>query len=305
MQKVKNCPSCGSNKLKTIKKYSYQNFNNDYSQCKNYIERRLFLLDKIFRLDGDKFSSDCTLCCDCDLLFSNPRLDDRDIQNKYKLLNSFNSTTNEYNKAPITHKEERAKRIFNLLKNHIQSSGSILDLGGQFGYNLKYFENYKKYIVDFEEHKYKDDICYLGSDLSNIENNFDVIISNHTVEHLPYFDDFFNNIVKRLTDNGVLYIEVPLGSLYEAYTMKEPLTHFNFFSEKSLANLLLKYNLYPFYIETKYQHITTSGEYCINILATKHKHKTKMNYRDTKYFKYHILYMLKTIIIKIKNKIFK
>jgi SAM-dependent methyltransferase len=303
MRQLDCCPSCASGGIRNIKEYVFLNRFDDYASCKTYLERRLFILDRVLNLNKTPFKNALCYCANCDLLFANPRFDNDEIAKKYQMLNDLNSTEMEYRKTPMRNVDKRAKRIFDLLKdNSTIRSGKILDIGGQFGYNLKYFDGFERNIVDYEEHDYQTPIAYLGSSLGDINAKFDFIISNHTVEHLPYFEDFFQNMERLLSGDGIVYIEVPCGALREAYAIVEPMTHFNFFSELSLSNLLIRYGLYPFYVKTKYQEITSGSGYCINILASKKK-VDKLALMSSKQQKYNIFYLMDAVFNKIVERL--
>lgn len=303
MNQLDYCPSCKSKEIKTVKEYVFLNRHNDYLSCKTYVERRLFVLDRVLSLNKAPFKSATCYCKNCDLLFSNPRFDQDEISKKYQILNDLNATEIEYSQTPMRKVDKRAKRIFTLLtENSADRSGKILDVGGQFGYNLRCFDKFDRYIVDYEKHEYQMPITYLGSSLRDIDTGFNFIISNHTVEHLPFFEDFFQNMERLLSKDGIVYIEVPCGALREAYTIVEPMTHFNFFSELSLSNLLTQYGLHPFYIDTRYQEVTSGSTYCINMLASKRK-VDKIAAKHSKEQKYNLFYLADTLLNKVAEKL--
>ena len=244
----------------------------------NYVDRRLWILFNKMTED-DQYEFTVSHCQDCDLMFLNPRLTHEEILRKYSFLNEINSTNSEYSRNPIKRKDARAKRFYDLI-NEVMSANNIkydnprlLDIGGQYGYNLKYFNEFDRHICDFEEHEYESEIKYMGPDLEKIEGKFEVIFSNHTVEHLSEFQQFFTSATNLLSDDGIFYVEVPLGAFREVYNLKEPITHFNFFSEKSLYNLFKEFGLEVLHLSTKFQWLMIGGEWCLNIIGAKDKSK--------------------------------
>jgi len=81
-------------------------------------------------------------------------------------------------------------------------------------------------------------INYIGKTIFKCTNAFfDVIIISHVLEHIGDPKKLLQEILTRANSNGWVYIEVPLGCVYEWRMLREPITHVNFFSEYSLTYL--------------------------------------------------------------------
>jgi len=70
-----------------------------------------------------------------------------------------------------------------------------------------------------------------------------------------------------LRENGLLYVEVPLGAHTEWNELSEPLTHLNFFSEQSLVECLRLAGLQVIDISTRYVWVTHKKAWCVMALA--------------------------------------
>jgi SAM-dependent methyltransferase len=285
MIKLSNCPLCNSDDISVIKEYTYlKPRSNSYNSCENYTERRLWILFNHVCTAQEQLNFQLSHCQSCDFLFTNPRFEDKEIAKKYQVLVGLSSTEKEYKNKPLHNIDKRAKRIFNLVNRYVSKSSEkieIADVGGQFGHNLKHFmsDTFKKYVVDYEKYDFYPDIEYLQPNWEIISTEFDIIITNHTVEHLSFPTNYLTELVSHLKNSGLLYIEVPLGAFREAYNIHEPITHFNFYSERSLLNQIFELGLTPLHIDTSYQWITDNAEHCLNIIAKKTdlEHKIDLN----------------------------
>jgi hypothetical protein len=77
-------------------------------------------------------------------------------------------------------------------------------------------------------------------------------------------------LADRLTPNGLLYVEVPLGAWLEWDSLREPITHLNFFSEQSLCFAARAAGLTPVALESRWQQVVHPHAMpCINLVATK------------------------------------
>ncbi|MGD9504405.1 MAG: class I SAM-dependent methyltransferase, partial [Syntrophobacteraceae bacterium] len=70
-------------------------------------------------------------------------------------------------------------------------------------------------------------------DMHMESNLYDLVVSYHTIEHIPSPSVIFQKIARILKPSGVVCIEVPIGE--EEYGNQD---HLHFFSEKSLKLLL-------------------------------------------------------------------
>jgi SAM-dependent methyltransferase len=278
MLHVDCCLVCGARDLETAARYAYERPpRRSYEELSDYFERRRWILFEAMLPGESRATFEVSHCDRCDLLFLNPRFTKEEIAAKYAVLNKLNSTRQEYVRNPVRHFEARARRIAELIAPYRRDAGDrILDYGGQFGHNLRYLSG-RKFIVDYEPHIMYSDIEYAGPDLSAIPaESCQVILANHIVEHLSAPLETMQQIASRLVPGGVLYVEVPCGAFREAFHVREPITHFNFFSEQSLVNLCGEVALNPVHLSTDYQWVTTGKEWCINLVCVKDAGKQPM-----------------------------
>lgn len=84
--------------------------------------------------------------------------------------------------------------------------------------------------------------------LTTIGFNYDLIIANHVLEHVERGEEVFGDLCKLLSENGVLYVEMP--SIRCAFKKKnrgnyhfhDDPTHQTFYPLENLANIAIRHN---------------------------------------------------------------
>ncbi|MCD6309309.1 MAG: class I SAM-dependent methyltransferase, partial [Candidatus Eremiobacteraeota bacterium] len=243
------------------------------------IYTRLWILfEKILKTRDDvKFYS--VLCRNCGFIFTNPRYTMEEMKIKYDAINELGSVKYRMKKNPPSNLSSRARRIYDLVKKYFNKSYDtgpmVLDYGGSYGYNLVPFvEKFDCSILDYERWDLPAGIKYLGEDLDDLKNSdkFDVILLLHTLEHVIEPADFLANLCDHLKDDGIIYVEVPLGCFKEWEIISEPLTHVNFFSEESLYNCFEICKLKVIHLDTSFQWVTHGKMWCLNAIGAKNKY---------------------------------
>ena len=298
------CPVCRSEKLINIKEHTFTFPGNDVEKKlldSKYVRLWILCIKILNNKKSIVFHS--TICKSCGFIFTNPRFSKEEMVIKYKTINELGSVKKRLEQNPPFNLDHRAKRIYNLINRyHKRLSGlppKILDYGGASGYNLvPFFDVFDCYIVDYEKWELPDEIRYLGQDLSCLENlmDFDIILLLHTLEHEIEPMQLINELCSHLKDDGLFYVEVPLGCFKEWQFMTEPLTHINFFSEQSLFKCFDLAGLSVVHLSTSYQWVTHGKFWCLNIVGIKSKyvdHKVSKYLTSTQqmnkihyYFKY-------------------
>lgn len=161
----------------------------------------------------------------------------------------------EYLDNEILFKNIFLKRYF-LIKKFVGKKGRVLDIGCTNGIFLDLFKNdgWETWGVEpsdnsqFAQQK-GHRIINNYFELANLANSyFDLVIMNHTLEHVKDANIVVNKIYKILKKNGLLFIDVPnaggLGSklLGKYWPYRLPNEHVYQFTRKSLSILIKKNN---------------------------------------------------------------
>ena len=148
--------------------------------------------------------------------------------------------------------KNRVLRILNFIKKKKIKNINLLDIGsglGVFPYELKR-EGIK--VTSVEKDKYL--INHLKnflfiktvSDLKYLKRNYNFITINKVLEHVPNVNSFLNSVIKKLINNGYLYIEVPDYQASKSSLIDREeffIEHNNIFSEISLLNILFRFSI--------------------------------------------------------------
>lgn len=276
MDFVDSCPCCGESRLVAIRTYDFARPATPLREIgSDPVKERLAIL--FDRMLGGESTARFTLhsCPACGFCFTNPRMSEADIRAKYGAIAELGTTRERYRKKPPTRLDERARRIRKLLLGSGFSPDSgkkILDVGGAWGYCiLPFVGQCRLHLVDYEKWDLDPGIEYLGQSVSDIPEaeRFDCILFLHTLEHVPDPRKAVGDLARRLTDDGFLYIEVPLGVFWEMTRLQEPITHVNFFGEESLFNLARALGLHVTSLSTDFQWVTGSRQWCVNMVVSK------------------------------------
>ena len=199
-------------------------------------------------------------CLDCGFIFVSNITQQKKLDVYYKNNNKY-----LYANRDIVSPELKAfhKDFFDFINHHLVSNHTdknykdiyILDIGCGNGNLLNVFRNnhYKKILgLDpsrecalFAKNNFNIDITTSTIDNYKINRKFDVVIMASVLEHIAGLNKSLNKITRLLSKNGKLVVLVPDLSKF-GKIMKEPfvefsLEHINFFTIRSLSNLLGKY----------------------------------------------------------------
>jgi len=279
------CPVCNSQNYKTLINYKFKNPGNDFKNFSDdYRNSRLWVLFNKILSNNNSANFNITLCNSCGFIFLNPRFSESEFKIKYSFFSETKSEEKRLQKNPMFNLDIRAQRIYKLINKFYSQNSNfkprVLDYGGAGGYILVPFKNkYKCYVVDYNKWKLPNGIEYLGKDLDHLEkeDSFDIIFLLHTLEHIINPKEFLDYLCKYLKNDGLIYVEVPLGCVKEWRVLMEPLTHINFFSEESLFKLFTLCNLNVIHIDTSYQWVAHGKNWNVNIIGTKRKEGNFIN----------------------------
>lgn len=235
MIEVKACPVCGGHELKTMKTYRFERYKRSRS---DYTQSRLNILFDYFNTTGDTAEFIVDYCLYCGFIFTNPRFSHDEIVTKYTAIEQLERKSSAIKKDPPECPGE-ARRIFDLLERYFEcplTGLRVLDYGGANGHNMVPFtpEN-SCFVLDYLRKKMPPGVTHLGRDLDDLKPGeaFDIIVLNHALEHMTEPVQMMKALADRVTENGAIYVGLPLGALVEWRRLREPITHLNYFSEQS------------------------------------------------------------------------
>ena len=154
---------------------------------------------------------------------------------------------------------------FNIIKKFTKSHGRVLDIGASTGTMLDIFkeDRWKTWgvepsksatIAESKGHKMIKDF-FEKSKLP--QNYFDVVILNHTLEHMDYPQEVLKKVYGLLKKGGIVFIDVPnFGSLGSRILEKRwpyllPEEHKHQFTKKSLKGILQKTGYEILHLESR------------------------------------------------------
>ncbi len=185
--------------------------------------------------------------------------------------------------ADIAQIERQMKIIISRFSSGFK--GSALDIGCSIAYGLSLLQENgwivlgldpSEKCIEISRDKYKVRVLqgFFSIELLKKEKKFDVIILSHVVEHLVYPEEIIKNLAELLTDDGIVYIEVPNLMRPNNTKCYFGFEHVNFFTPQSLTNLANKNGFSVDYIETFENGKNIHPYYPVIALTLK---KTKLN----------------------------
>ena len=125
-----------------------------------------------------------------------------------------------------------------ILKNILQPSSIILDYGSGDGHFAKFLKKKK-----IKVHVY-DPIIYKSKNTQTADNQYDMIMMWHVLEHVPDIDETVISLEKKLKHNGALVLAVPNRDSFDSKAYREHWAawdvprHLYHFNHNSLENLM-------------------------------------------------------------------
>jgi len=156
---------------------------------------------------------------------------------------------------------QRAYSQFNYIK---KTRGNVLDVGAGRGTTSIFFAKRNFQVISIEPDKKNAEklrkinlsIQVHNGSLDDFKNEgrlFDIVVLSHVLEHAYNILDFLKIIKKLLTENGIIFVEVPNcnnNATLERSIMTEP--HLSHFTKKSLENLFCKLGMKIVKLESVY-----------------------------------------------------
>lgn len=283
---VEKCPICDSDQKLLLKEYNFKFPGEDFKKISiNPLNVTLWILFEKLLRKRDDFKIEILFCKSCGFIFLNPRPSQNDLKIHYEMVSELGLAKILRQRRPEIKSDKRAKRVYKLISKYYdfkfksKTKPKLLDYGGAFGHILPPFiEKFKCMIIDYQKWELREGIEYIGKDLNDLDykHKFDVILLLQTLEHINHPKEFLKTLSNHLTNDGIIYIEVPLGCFNEWKSLIDPLSHLNFFSEASLFKCLRLCDLKIIHLETKFQRERWGKERCINIIGYKNEKRNKL-----------------------------
>lgn len=267
MESTGSCVVCGSSALRTVLS---RTFSPPETGDDDYVSIRLRCLFEELAPRERRSTFDVENCGDCGMLFSNPRLSPEEVARKYGYISAAQKSHPVKRPSRYSERSERICREISRARGGRPAGLRVLDYGGAQGFNLTSFAGSNRcYLVDYQEYDPLPGIEYLGQDLRDLEGQpaFDIILFTHVLEHVPRPVEFLRGLASILSAGGLLYVEVPLGSFRDYRLFAEPLTHVNFFSERSMSRCMEEAGVPVVSLATGFQWVTDMRQWCINVVG--------------------------------------
>jgi len=152
---------------------------------------------------------------------------------------------------------------FNLISKYIKSPGRVLDIGASIGTFLSIYKDHGWEVLGIDPSRTtatKKGIKIINGYIEEVkfpENYFDLVILNHTLEHLDNPVLVLKKVNKILKKGGIVFVDVPnaggLGSkiLGSKWAFRCPEEHKWQFTKKSLSSVFKKSGFEILYWESR------------------------------------------------------
>lgn len=269
------CPVCNSVEWEAVETFCYDKQNHTNTHV-DKMSRRLYKLRKIARVvfraapqtkpisypflnfydrgqqevlfnvwfpRQDTVTLKSQYCRICGFACYTPRPTEEDSKAFYAYIRSKNKQKKKpnRNKLPTLQDTKRAQRIYTLTSQYVRKTKlSVLDYGGGNGQMLLPFMDAKHdcYLVDYMNFQIPG-IRKIADDLASMSTDrlYDIVICSHVLEHMTDPVALLKGLKEHLSDDGIIYAEVPLELRCGFPIESNPITHCNFFAPASLHNL--------------------------------------------------------------------
>jgi SAM-dependent methyltransferase len=210
-------------------------------------------------------------CQRCGYIFLNPRFSEEEYQIIFEIEKNV-PIDYEITKRNLTRSLQNYEFLKKFIKINPKHKLCVLDYGGASGYMLlPFLNNFECFLVDYTEYSLPKKIRYLGRNSNDLKQDikFDIIFMLHVLEHVIDPKKLIKDIGENLKEDGILFIQVPLGCLREWKSLDTPFRHINFFSEQSLFNCVRLAGLEVIYLKNSFQKAHKKTRWIINIICKK------------------------------------
>jgi len=217
-------------------------------RCRNHVEVFDQPTETIVGIGKVGYHHRIQICSVCGFVFASPLLPEKKISLFYEKMSNYEQPQNK-GLRPEAEKKE-IYRYVKLIKSKLPAGfkGRALDIGCATAFGLSLFKSKgwevlgidpSQKCVELSRKHYGVRVIkgFFKPQLLRKEEPFDLIILCHVLEHLVYPDEVIRHLRGLLSDQGIIYIEVP--NLMKPYAPKcyFSFEHVNFFTPVSLANI--------------------------------------------------------------------
>lgn len=200
-----------------------------------------FLTDK----ERHNYKHKIYICRNCGLIYTYPQPNSSELDFFYKHIYR-SSYAPIWNKDRFfNHQKKRGAAIlrFMALFLDLRKHKTVLEIGCSYGGILKAFKLYGFKVTGVE----KDAAAVKYATRKGIKvkatapnKKHDVYILSHVLEHFSNPESLLRNMRKRLSDDDLVYLEVPNAKMYQSFKLYFQYPHLFHFTPVTLRNLLSK-----------------------------------------------------------------
>lgn len=244
------CPCCAAHDWEGLSRRTFRREDAAPTWGRKVRQRVLF---ELWQPTADRVDVEFVLCRRCGFLCFRPRPTGDDIAAKYQFLDRL--AQKRLAKDPLFRLGKplddidvrRSKELATALDPFVSTPHpTTLDFGGRSGALMTELveRDWRCGVVDYTTTTLHG-VERLGNTLEDVplDRRFDVVVASHVLEHIADPREMSTRLASRLTDDGILFIEVPLEILGRAPQLGDPVTHINFFSAESLSAMLRRAGL--------------------------------------------------------------
>ena len=218
-------------------------------KSKNFIEAYKQPIGSIVGVGDIGYIQHIVICKECGFCFASPILPPEIISGFYATLSNYeNPQHGGYNPPEEKNKFHRA---FELISKRFppEFKGRVLDIGCSVAYGLSLFKEKGWAALGLDPSSQCAELSNkfygvrvitsaFSMDILKSERPFDLIILSHVLEHLVSPQEMIADILELLSENGLLYIEVP--NLLRPFVPMGYFSfeHLNYFTPVSLASIM-------------------------------------------------------------------
>ncbi len=189
------------------------------------------------------------ICRDCGMVFASPLMPESEIQKYYETMSNYDHPLSSG--IQITLEQRQVDRYVELLVERFPPDfrGKALDIGCATAIALSRLKGRGWQVLGVDPSPRCREIAqknygirvvpgFFDMDTLKDEGPFDLVIMSHVLEHLLHPGAVIADVAKLLSDDGLLYIEVP--DLMKPWAPKcyFAFEHINYFTSRSLLNSL-------------------------------------------------------------------